>query len=383
MPKMKSVRLVSLDIFRGLTIAGMILVNNPGSWSYVYKPLGHASWHGWTPTDLIFPFFLFIVGVAIKLSLDKNLLSSVPLSSIYIRIVRRTLLLLVLGVSMSMFWGFEWSTLRLPGVLQRIAICYLVASLIYIRMARLRRGTVEFSPAAMAWLTGALLLVYYLLMRFVPVPGHGVGLLDSKEGNLAAYIDRALLGAHIWRQSKVFDPEGILSTLPAVASTLIGVLAAWWLGAKREVYHKLAMLFVAGNVLTVSGYVAGIWFPINKNLWSSSYVLFTGGMALVFLAMCYWYADIKGYRRLTTPWLVYGTNAIAVYYLSSLAIVPLMSKGFMLEGEWISYWRYFYREMMAPIFGDFGGSAAVAVCYVLLWMALMYPLYRKRIFIKV
>jgi predicted acyltransferase len=383
MPNENPTRLISLDIFRGLTIAGMILVNNPGSWSYVYKPLGHADWHGWTPADLIFPIFLFIVGVSVKLSLDKSLLGSVPLSSIYVRIVRRTLLLLLLGLSVSMSWGFEWSTLRLPGVLQRIAICYLVASLIYLRMARVRNGTVEFSPFAMAWLTGGLLLVYYLVMRFVPVPGHGVGLLDSKAGNLSAYIDRTLLGAHIWEHSKVFDPEGILSTVPAVASTLIGVLTAWWLGGKREMYRKLAMMFVAGTALMVGGYGVGIWFPINKNLWSSSYVLFTGGMALVFLAMCYWYADIKGYRRFTTPWLVFGTNAIAVYYLSSLAIVPLMRTGFVLDGEWISFWGFFYRKMMAPLFGEFGGSAAVAVCYVVLWMALMYPLYKKRIFIKV
>ena len=184
----KSTRLISLDIFRGITIAGMILVNNPGSWSYVYPPLGHAEWHGWTPTDLIFPFFLFIVGVAIKLSLDKSLAAGAPLAGIYLRIARRTLLLLLLGVSMSMFWGFEWATLRLPGVLQRIAICYCAASLLYIQVARPARGKVGFSPVKMAWLTGGLLLAYYLLMRFVPVPGHGAGLLDSKAGNLSAYL---------------------------------------------------------------------------------------------------------------------------------------------------------------------------------------------------
>jgi predicted acyltransferase len=371
--KKRSARLVSLVIFSGLTIAGMILVNHPGSWRYVCKPLGHAAWHGWTPTDLIFPFFLFIVGIAIKLSLDKVLLSGRPLADVYLRIARRTLLLLLLGVSMPMFWGFEWSTLRFPGVLQRIALCYLAASLLYIQMAKIKRGAIEFSPGRMAWLVVGLLFVYYLAMRFIPVPGYGAGLLDSKQGNLAAYLDRLVFGNHLWSQSKTWDPEGLLTTLPAIGTTLIGVIAAWWLGAKREAYHKLAMLLVAGNLLMLSGYLVSGWFPINKNLWSPSYVLFSGGMALVFLGICYWYADIKGYRRLTMPWLVYGMNAIAVYYLSAAGLV-LLSK--------LGLWGKFYTGLV-PIFGNYGGSAVAAVCYVLLWMGFAWLLYRKRIFIKV
>ena len=303
-------RLVSLDVFRGLTIAGMILVNNPGSWSAVYGPLTHADWHGWTPTDLIFPFFLVAVGVSIALAVAPRLERDAPRGGLVARIIGRSAILVALGLFLAGFPSFDLATIRIPGVLQRIAVCYLAAALLFLVTWRRHQAAVTTAVLAI------LLFGYWALMVRVPVPGFGAGDL-GKEGNLAAYLDRAVLGPHIWRAAKVYDPEGILGTLPAVATTLAGVLTGLWLRASRPLVTKAAGMAGVGVGAVVLGLAWGRWFPINKALWTSPYVVFTAGAALLILAACFWLVEIRQWRRWATPFVVFGTNAIAAFVLST------------------------------------------------------------------
>jgi predicted acyltransferase len=373
-------RLLSLDLFRGLTIAGMLLVNNAGNWHYVYPPLEHAEWNGLTPTDLIFPFFLFIVGVAIKLSLDKCYASNISQTKVIFRIIRRTILIFVVGLVMVGFPKFDLSTIRIMGVLQRIALCYLFAALIYHFYAKKDEKTMV---RAICWITGILLVGYYLMMKFIPVPGFGAGLYGSQEGNLAAYLDRLILGNHIYIKN-VNDPEGLLSTLPAIATTLIGVLCGWWIKKEKDEKQKLLMMFITGTLLMVAGYYFDqFFFPVNKKIWTSSYVLVTGGMALCGLAICYWYTDIKHYRFGTTPFLIFGTNAIAAYFLSSIyAKATVFVWKFQYHGELTPLKTIINKAFFEPVFGDYFGSCMYAVSFVILWMLLTSILYYKKIFIK-
>jgi predicted acyltransferase len=367
-------RMSSLDVFRGITIAGMILVNNPGTWEVIYDPLEHAAWHGWTPTDLVFPFFLFIVGVSITLALGRRAEGGGTKRDLYWKIVRRALIIFALGLVLAGFPSYDLSTLRIPGVLQRIAVCYLFASLIFLH-TRWR---------AQALLAAALLLIYWALMALVPVPGFGAGMLESKEGNLAAYIDRALLGGHLWQYAKVYDPEGILSTIPALATTLCGVLTGHLLRSPKTPLEKVAGMFVAGVAGVVAGWAWNFWFPINKALWTSSYVLLTAGLALQLLALCYWLIDIKGYRRWSKPFLIFGTNALAVYFLSELfsrliSIVTLSRA----DGRTIDLKTFIYENLYASWATPINASLLFALSVVLLWLGVLTILYRKRIFIKV
>ncbi len=257
-------RLVSLDVFRGATVAAMILVNNPGDWGHVYWPLDHAPWHGWTPTDLIFPFFLFAVGISVNFS---SRLSAAPA-------LRRTAVLIGLGLFMAAFPYFHLSTLRWPGVLQRIALCYFAAW-----AARRFLGV-----RGQAALAAGILVAYWLLMTQVPGPGGGPASLEP-ETNLAARIDRVFLTGHMWRQTRTWDPEGLLSTLPAAATTVLGLLAGEWLRSAQAAKVKAMGLLAGGLILVAAGLAWGATFPINKNLWTSSYVLFTGGMAAYALGL--------------------------------------------------------------------------------------------------
>ena len=264
-------RLISLDAFRGITIIMMILVNNPGSWAHVYKPLRHASWHGWTPTDFIFPFFLFIVGVAISLVFSKRLDSGVSKQALLGKIFTRSLIIFAVGIFLNLFPYFRVSSLRIMGVLQRIALCYLMAGLI-----------VLYFPKRVQWgITVFLLAAYWIVMKIVPVPGFGAGVLEP-EGNLCWYIDKTLLNGHTWKGAPVpgFDPEGLLSTFPAVATTMLGVFTGDWIRTDRSHIEKAGALFFTANIALVSGVIMDLWFPINKNLWTSSYVVFMAGMAL-------------------------------------------------------------------------------------------------------
>ena len=367
-------RLVSLDAFRGITIAGMILVNNPGTWSAIYPPLAHAEWHGWTPTDLIFPFFLFIVGVAITLALGRRAESEGERGKLSWKITKRSLIIFGLGMFLAGFPYFNLATIRIPGVLQRIAVCYFCAALIFLKT----------NWRQQALIASALLLLYWLLMMLVPVPGYGAGLIDSKEANLAAYLDRLILGAHIWRAGRVYDPEGILSTLPAIATTLCGALAGRWLEARRAPYETAAGLFVAGCVAIMAGWLWGLVFPINKPLWTSSYVVFTAGMALQLLALCYWLIDIKGYRRWAMPFVIFGVNALAVFVLSGL-LARLLGLWQLArpDGSNVSLQRFIFERFFASWAAPVNASLYYAICFTLLWLGLMALLYRRRIYIKV
>ena len=376
-------RMLSLDAFRGITIAGMILVNNPGSWEHIYSPLEHAAWHGWTPTDLVFPFFLFIVGVSITLALGRRAEGAGTKRDLYLKIVRRAAIIFALGLFLAAFPFYNFttnafidlSTLRIPGVLQRIAVCYLFASVVFLNTDWRKQ----------IYITAALLLAYWALMALVPVPGFGPGLLDSKEGNIAAYVDRAVIGTgHIWRQAKVYDPEGVLSTLPAVATTLCGVLTGHLLRSRRTPAEKAAAMFVAGAAGVVAGWAWNYWFPVNKALWTSSYVLLTAGMALQLLACCYWLIDMKGRRAWAKPFVVFGSNALAVFFLTGLFAKLLgLIKVSGADGKDVALQTFVYRNLFAPWAAPVNASLAFALCFVLLWLGLMWILYRRGIFIKV
>jgi predicted acyltransferase len=362
-------RVASLDAFRGATIAGMILVNNPGSWSHIYWPLRHAEWHGWTPTDLVFPFFLFIVGVSITLALSRRAEAGGPRRDLYLKILRRSAIIFALGLVLAGFPGYDLSTIRIPGVLQRIAVCYLVASVIFLHTRWLTQAVVA----------AALLLLYWPLMALTPAPGFAAGDL-SMEGNLAAYIDRAVLGRHTWKP--LYDPEGILSTIPAVATTLGGVLAGHWLRSRRAELEKAAGLFVAGAACVVAGWAWGFFFPVNKALWTSSYVLLTAGLALQFFAVCYWLIDIKGYRRWATPFLVFGSNALIIYFLSEL-FSNVISTVTVARAGTTDLKTAVYETVFASWASPKFASLLFALCVVLLWLGVAAVLYRRRIFIKV
>jgi len=362
----RSSRLVSLDAFRGLTIAGMILVNNPGSWEHSYGPLTHAEWNGWTSADLVFPFFLFIMGVAITFSF-RNPAPDHGKPRTVLRILRRTALLFALGLALNLLTNSEGiATLRIPGVLQRIALCYLAASLTFLGSG----------PRTQTALLGALLVVYWLALDLVPVAGQRPG-WDDPEANLAAYLDRHLIGeSHLYRET--WDPEGLLSTLPAVATTLLGVLTGHWLQSAGSPARKTAGLALAGMAVLVAGLVGDRWMPINKNLWTSSYVLFTGGMAMVTLAACHWLVDVNGIQRPLWPLVVFGVNPIAVYVLST-AGGELLDR-VTIHGTNLRDW--ICQGLLARWATPNAASLLFAVCYALVWLGATAVLYRRKIIIR-
>ncbi len=363
-------RLASLDAFRGLTIAGMILVNTPGSWSYVYPPMRHAAWHGWTPTDLVFPFFLFIVGVSMSLSFARRMEAGADPGAMYGKVVRRTLLIFGIGLFLNAFPRFDLGGLRYLGVLQRIALVYLLASLIVLKNDR--RGRV-------VWTVG-LLFFYWAVMKLVPVPGYGAGDL-SAEGSLASFLDRLILGSHTWRAA--YDPEGLLSTLPAVCTALLGVFTGDLLRSQRERREIVNLLFVWGWAAILAGQIWGIFFPINKPLWTSSYVLFTAGAALELLALCYWLIDVKGYRRWARPAVALGMNPLFSFVLSILLVKFLVLIRFAAGGDRVTLYAWTYRNLFASWLGPMLGSLGFAIAVMLTCYAVAEILFRKRIFIRV
>lgn len=367
-PPSESQRLVSLDVFRGVTIAGMVLVNNPGTWAHIYWPLQHAQWHGWTPTDLVFPFFLFIVGVAITLAFGKRVEMGGNKRELYLKIIKRSLIIFGLGLFLNAFPRFDFSVLRIPGVLQRIAVCYLLASIIFLNTR----------VAKQIAITIGLLILYCLLVTYIPAPGYAAGDL-TKEGSLPSFVDRVVFGKHVWSQAKVYDPEGLLSTIPALATTLLGVLTGHWLRTEKTRYEKVAGMFVGGAICIALGWAWNAFFPINKALWTSSYVLFTGGLALQFLGLCYWFIDIKGYRKWARPFEIFGVNAIALYVGAGLMadLFGVIRVQGMPLGAWI------YRHAFASWLTEINASLAFAIAFVLFWLLLMWLLWRRRIFIKV
>ena len=373
----KGERLESLDLFRGLTVAGMLLVNNAGDSHTTFAQLEHADWHGCTFTDLIFPAFLFIVGVSITLSLGKRGLQA-PLRPILVRAAK----LVALGLLLHAIpFSFD-RPLRLPGVLQRIGVCYLVAGLLAART----------TLRTQALVTGGLLAGYYLAQRLIPVPEFGAFAIDVKGQDLGAWIDRTLLPGHLSSSRPdfvTFDPEGLFSTLPAIATTLLGVLAGRWLATARPAHERISGLFFAGFALTVLGLCATALVPLNKRLWTSSYVLFTGGLALQGLSACYWLVDIQGVRRWATPFLAFGRNPIVAFFASSAVARALHDETLYAKlatpteaVKSTKHWLYatlFVRGGVSTVWS----SLAYALIYLALWWAVLAYLDRKKIYIKV
>ena len=381
-------RLESLDVLRGLTIAGMVLVNDPGA-SPSYWPLDHADelaraapagWYpgkwwiaanGWTPTDLIFPFFLFIVGASMILSFASRQARGDTRWSLLKHAVRRSILILAIGYAIRILPYVDFSRMRYPGVLQRIALVYLCASVITLWTER---------RARIVWII-ALLAGYYALLRFVPVPGCDPAAWMTEHCSLAGFIDRKLMLGHLYR--KDFDPEGLLSTLPAIATTLLGTLTGEFLRGAATLAHKLRVLVIAGVAGVAAGYAWHPWFPINKPLWTSSYVLFTAGAACLALALCWWLIEMRGWRTWAKPFLWLGSNAILVYALSSFmaklgSIIKVHSGANAVDLQgWV------YQHWFEPLGRTENASLAFALSYTILWTLVAWVLYRKKIFVKV
>ncbi len=358
-------RVVSLDAFRGLTIAAMILVNNPGSWSHVYAPLAHAEWYGWTPTDLIFPYFLFIVGVALPFSFSRRLAEGTDRGRLFRHVVRRSLILIGLGLAMRAIPDFDLFDMRLYGVLQRIGLVYCAAAALYLwGSARVRWAAV-----------GVLLFGYWALVA---------GDL-SPDGNLGARLDRLIMGDRLWQGT--WDPEGLLSTLPAVGTCLLGIFCGEWLRSERSGVAISRGMWIAGASLVVLGLAWDTVFPINKNLWSSSYVLFSAGTALLLLGAMYWAIDVKrtrdgGRGAWVTPLVVYGMNSIAVFVASgmfakTLTRIRVGGDGGMSLSAWL------YENAFRSWAGGYGGSLAMALAQVVFWLGIMWLLHRRRVYIKI
>jgi predicted acyltransferase len=368
-------RMLSLDVLRGVTIAFMIMVNNNGG--HAWWPFEHADWNGWTPTDMVFPTFLFLVGVTIVFSTESRLKRGDSPGAIVPHILRRFLILFGLGLFLALFPVFHWSHLRVWGVLQRIALCYLVCNLLYLWTRQLANRVVLYAGLLVVLLAG-----YWALMRFVPVPGFGVPGRDipflDKDANIVAWLDRTMHIGRLYEHTR--DPEGLLSTFPAIGTTLLGMLAALWLRTKQTVERKCLGLLVAGLVLILLGQLWHPWFPINKKLWTSSFVLFMGGCSTVLWALFIWLIEIKGWRRGWGFWLVFGMNAIASYVLSDLLVAPLWAIDVSPRvnlGGWI------YARSFAHIQPPGFGSLLYSITFTLVCWLVMLVLYRKKIFIKV
>jgi predicted acyltransferase len=390
-------RLVSLDVFRGLTVAGMLLVNNPGTWSAIYPPLEHAAWHGWTPTDLIFPFFLFIVGITTHLSLSARRARGDSDSALVRQIIRRGAIIFLLGLAMSAFPFYQWGTiegmpnpsvldriayraehLRFLGVLQRIGLVYIFAALLTLRTSLKQQVAI----------IAALLYGYWFAMTLIPIPGKDIGalLLSVPAETLQAYVDRAILGTnHIWSGSVTYDPEGILSTFPAIGTAMLGVMAGRWIGQPKPLVERIAALGAVGCLGMVVGLMWNWSFPINKNLWTSSYVVFTAGMACASIATIMWIIDEKNVRWWTKPFVVYGVNPI-VAFVGSGVLARLIYTLWKVpyEGNLVPVEAYMYRSWFAPAFSDpRTASLAMAFSTVVFWYLILAVLYRRKIFLKV
>lgn len=367
-------RLVAIDVFRGLTMAAMVIVNNPGDWGNVYAPLLHAEWHGCTFTDLIFPFFLFIVGVSITLSRRSD--------GPWWPILRRALMIVALGLFLAGYPRFDVTRWRIPGVLQRIAVCYLAAAILYKLTVCEGARRMTRQAGIISSIIAGLLLGYWLLMTRVPVPGGLAGDL-TPDGNLAAYVDRLLLGGHLWKPT--WDPEGLLSTLPAIATTLLGMLAGLWIAASRKKPDRgVAPLMAAGLVTAILGTVWDGVFPINKNLWTSSYVLLTAGRAAIYLALLIWIIDVRGWTRWTKPFVILGTNAITLFVLSGLFVKTLILIRVPTgEGQSVTLSRFIYETSYVPLAAPKNTSLLYALTHLAVLFVLLAWMYRRRIFLRV
>ena len=368
-------RFLALDIFRGATIALMVIVTTPGTWSYVYGPLRHAEWHGCTLTDLVFPFFLFIIGVAMRFSFDKyDICKYGPLFN---KIMFRTITIFSIGLILNAFpfirQNWDWSSFRILGVLQRIALAYFFASFIVLRLDV--KGLVKIS---------FFLLVGYwlLLMSYGFYSGQDP---YSLKYNLILVIDSFLLGEnHLYGGTGIqFDPEGLLSTIPSIVTILIGFLVGTMIKTTNDHQDNIQRMVVLGSLLIITGWLWSFGFPINKQLWTSSYVLYTAGIAIILLSGMIWMADIKKIDWWTKPFVILGSNAIFLYVLSSLWVKILLKISFELDGKIVSGYFYLYKTIFQPIAGNINGSLFFAISHVLMFLLILTWMHRKKIFIRI
>lgn len=382
----KSGRLVSLDVFRGVTVAAMILVTDPGTYGARYWPLCHSDWVGPTPTDMIFPSFLVAIGMAMTFSFASRVEKGASRAGLLWHALRRSVVLIFLGLLVNGFPNYDLHTIRMPGILQHIALCYLAGSVLYLAVFSEKPNR---RMTAIAAITVAVLGLHWALLKLVPVPGFGAGRLDSL-GNLGAYIDRSVFGVrHLWAYGTTpgygvtFDPDGLLLTISSLGNLLIGVLAAEWLRTGHSHLRKTLGLIAAGIVLVIAGYALSPWMPLNKKLWTSSFTVLSSGEALLAFVFFYLLLDVKCWCRWAAPALVFGTNAILAFALSSV-VTNLADRIHVTAGDsrmTLHQWgfQYGFATWLRPI----NASLAYAIAIVLLNLAILYPLYRKRIFLRV
>ena len=363
-----SARLVSLDVFRGMTIAGMMLVNNPGTWEAVYPELRHADWHGWTYTDTVFPFFLWIVGVALTLSFARRRDRGEDRRRLLAHTARRAALIFLVGILLNGFPYYALDRIRIPGVLQRIAICYLIAATIFL-YSRIRGQAIALLVC---------LASYWMLMTLVPVPGLGPGHLEKGQ-NFSAWVDQLLLSGHMWSSTKTWDPEGTVSTLPAIATTLFGVLTGHLLRIVRDPATRAAWILSSGAVLTFVGSVMAWWMPINKSIWTSSYAVFMAGLAALMFGLCYWFLDANAWKGWwSRPFAIYGMNAIAVYIAAG--VVARLLGIIKIDGNPLK--QLIFNSAFLPLGSPINASLFYGLANVLFFFLVAYALYRRGWFLR-
>lgn len=357
-------RLASLDAFRGFTIAAMIIVNTPGSWQHIYAPFRHAEWNGLTPTDLIFPFFLFIVGVSITFAFSKKK-ETVSHTVLIKQIIKRAIMLFLIGIGLNVI-GSGFSELRLPGVLQRIAVVFLICSMLFLSVKK----------KTLVYVGLFILAFYWFIMKYIPVPGYGAGVLEPGK-NLANYIDSMVIPFKMFQGT--WDPEGLLSTIPAIATTITGIMTGFIIQAKQSHQYKLQRIFGIGTILLILGILVNYSFPINKNLWSSSYVLVTSGLANIALGTIYYLMDVKDHMKWGKAGVIFGTNAITAYIIHYLLMIPLTQikfGGFNIQ-------QHFMQNSLELGIAPETASLCWAISYVILCFIPIVELYKKKIFLKV
>ena len=368
-------RFIALDTFRGATIALMIIVNNPGTWSYVYAPLRHAQWHGCTLTDLVFPFFLFSIGISMRFSFDKyDICKYGPLFN---KIIFRTITIFIIGLLLNAFpfirQDWDWSSFRILGVLQRIALAYFLASFIVLRS----------DVKSLVKISFILLIGYWiLLMAYGWFSGQDPYALRT---NLVLVADRFILGeSHLYGGTGIqFDPEGLLSTIPSAVTIIIGFLVGTMIKTTDDHEDNSQKMVVLGALLIIFGWLWGFVFPINKQLWTSSYVLYTGGIGITILAGMIWLIDVKRVNWWTKPFVIFGSNSIFIYALSSIWAKILLKISFELDGKMTSGYSYLYKTIFQPLAGNINGSLFFALFHVLIFLLILTWMYRKNIFIKI
>jgi predicted acyltransferase len=377
----------------------MLLVNDPGNWNAVWWPLDHADWNGWTPTDLIFPSFLFIVGITTQLSLSARAARGDSMRALHLQVLRRACIIFALGLFLNWFPGFSVGPiagdpdflarvvrkllhLRITGVLQRIALVYAFAGLIALHA----------SWRAQVALLVAILLGYWAISTLIPVPDTGMtGLaaIADRAHTLAAWIDRGALdwgtwGNHLWSQGKTWDPEGVLSTLPAIGTAILGLLAGRWIQTTRPLSQRVLFLLAAGLIAIALGLLWGQVFPINKKLWTSSFVVFTGGVSASLLALCMWGIELRGSRWWTEPFRVFGVNPILAFVASDIsAILIFVDLVIVRNGQRIALAQWFNDVVLASWLPDKIASLIFALLFVTVWWAIMRVFYKRGIVLKV